>query len=80
MNPTKLVLHFSDFSVIFYTIYKNQQTHFTILVALLQGGPWKDLCVCNVAPRCGGRCGWANSGELAVGLGRGRMGEGLGVP
>jgi hypothetical protein len=49
-NPTKLVLHFSDFSVIFYAIYKNQQTHFTILVALLQGGPRKDLGFCNVAP------------------------------
>jgi hypothetical protein len=24
MNPTKLVLHFSDFPVIFYTIYKKQ--------------------------------------------------------
>jgi hypothetical protein len=23
-----MVLHFSDFSVIFYAIYKNQQTHF----------------------------------------------------
>jgi hypothetical protein len=42
-NPTKLVLHISDFSVIFYAIYKNQQTHFTILVALLQGGPRKVL-------------------------------------
>jgi hypothetical protein len=80
MNPTKLSLRFSDFSVIFYTIYKNKQTHFTILVALLQGGPCKDLCVCNVAPGRGGQRGWANSGELAAGLGRGRMGEGLGVP
>jgi hypothetical protein len=50
MNPKKLVLHFSVFSVIFYAIYKNQKTHFTILVALLQGGPRKDLCFCNVAP------------------------------
>jgi hypothetical protein len=45
-----LVLHFSDFSVIFYAIYKNQQTHFTISVALLQGGPRKYLCFRNVAP------------------------------
>jgi hypothetical protein len=29
-NPTKLVLHFSDFSAIFYAIYNNQQDGFTI--------------------------------------------------
>jgi hypothetical protein len=52
-----LVLHFSDFSVIFYAIYKNQQTHFTIIVALLQGGPWKEKFLCNVAPGGGGRRG-----------------------
>jgi hypothetical protein len=50
MNPKKLVLRFSDFSVIFYTIYKKQGTHFTISVALLQQGPWKELWPCNVAP------------------------------
>jgi hypothetical protein len=79
MNPTKLVLHFSDFSVIFYAIYKKQEINLTIGVHLLQRGPSKDFCVCNVAPRRGGRRGWAKSGELAAGLGRGRMGEGLGV-
>jgi muramoyltetrapeptide carboxypeptidase LdcA involved in peptidoglycan recycling len=36
MNPKKLVLHFSDFSVIFYAIYKNQGITFTIGVHLLQ--------------------------------------------
>jgi hypothetical protein len=72
MNPKKLVLHFPDFSVIFYAIYKNQQTHFTILVALLQGGPRKDLGFCNVAPGTAGRRGWAKSGELTAGIGRGR--------
>jgi hypothetical protein len=36
MNPTKLALHFSDFSVIFYAIYKNQEITFTIGVHLLQ--------------------------------------------
>jgi hypothetical protein len=35
-NPNKLVLHFSDFSVIFYVIYKNQEITFTIGVHLLQ--------------------------------------------
>jgi hypothetical protein len=29
-NPTKLGLHFSDFSTIFYRIYKNQQNACTI--------------------------------------------------
>jgi hypothetical protein len=50
MNPTKLVLHFSDFSVIFYAIYKNQEITFTIGVHLLQQGPWKDFGFRNVVP------------------------------
>jgi hypothetical protein len=36
LNPTKLVLNFSDFSVIFYAIYKNQEITLTIGVHLLQ--------------------------------------------
>jgi hypothetical protein len=80
VNPTKLFLHFFDFSTILYRFYKKQESHFTIGVTLLQEGPWKDFWVCNVAPRRGGRRGWAKSGELAAGLGRGRTGEGLGVP
>jgi hypothetical protein len=42
-NPTKLVLYFSDFSVIFYAIFKNQEITFTIGVHLLQQGPWKEV-------------------------------------
>jgi hypothetical protein len=53
MDPTKLVSHFSEFSVIFYAVYKNQQFNLTIGVYLLRKGPWKDLHVCNVAPRGG---------------------------
>jgi hypothetical protein len=49
-NPTKLVLHFYDLSVIFYAIYNNQEITFTIGVHLLQGGPWKECWLCNVAP------------------------------
>jgi hypothetical protein len=49
-NPTKAVLHFSDFSVICYAIYKNQEITFTIGVHLLQQGPWKEISLCNVAP------------------------------
>jgi hypothetical protein len=68
-NPTKLVLHFCDFSVMFYAIYKNQQTHFTILVALLHGGPRKDLGFCNVAPGRPGSGGPAKFRRAAAGLG-----------
>jgi hypothetical protein len=42
----------------------------------LQRGPWKDFCVCNVAPGHGGWRGWAKSGELASARGRGRTGKG----
>jgi hypothetical protein len=51
MNPTKLVLHFSDFATIFYAIYKNQGNHFTIGVTLLQGSPQNESWFCNVVPR-----------------------------
>jgi hypothetical protein len=50
MNPTNLVLHFSDLSTIFYAIYKKLGIHFTIGVNLLQGGPRKDPWLCNVVP------------------------------
>jgi hypothetical protein len=43
MNPTKLVLHFSDFSVIFYAIYNIQQKHLYYLRIVLQQGPWRFL-------------------------------------
>jgi hypothetical protein len=35
----KLSLHFSDFSTIFYTIYKNQQNGYTIWESFLQQDP-----------------------------------------
>jgi hypothetical protein len=57
MNTTKLVLHFSDFSVIFYAIYKKQEINLTIEVHLLQQGPWKDFGFRNVVP--GGAAGAA---------------------
>jgi hypothetical protein len=75
MNPTKLVLQFFDFSVIFYAIYKNQGTDFTISVALLQQGPWKELWPCNVAP---GR-GWpARVGKIRRAHRRTWQGKGWG--
>jgi hypothetical protein len=75
---TKLDSHFSEFSAIFYTIYKNQQFTLTIEVYLLRKGPWKETKSCNVTPMAVGRRGLANSGELACALARGRGGEGLG--
>jgi hypothetical protein len=71
MNPKKSVLHFSDFSVILYAIYKNQPKGFTILVNLLRQGPWKESEFRNVVPGAAGRRGWAKSGELAARIGRG---------
>jgi hypothetical protein len=40
MNPSKLVLHFSDFSVIFYAIYKKQPTLKYYLSYTFHWGPW----------------------------------------
>jgi hypothetical protein len=42
MNPKKLVLHFSDFSMISYVIYKKQQEHFYYFRSTLRQGPWKE--------------------------------------
>jgi hypothetical protein len=78
MNPTKLVLHFSDFSVIFYAIYKKQGNslyYFSCTFAAgtlertlaLQSGPWVRLA------DAGGQ-NLASSPVLAAGEGRG---EGL---
>jgi hypothetical protein len=75
MNPTKLVLHFSDFSVIFYAIYKKQGNGNTIGVTFLQERPWKEFDVCNVALGAAGRRGRRNSSE-AGGLGRAGAGAG----
>jgi hypothetical protein len=36
MNPTKLVLHFSELSMIFYTFYKFQQMEYTIEDVILR--------------------------------------------
>jgi hypothetical protein len=76
MDTTKFVSHFSDFSVIFYTIYKNQQTTLTIGVTVLQLRPWKDLNVRNVVPMAADRRGFCNSGEAGGVLARGRGGGG----
>jgi hypothetical protein len=79
MDPKKLALHFSDFSVIFYAIYKNQELSLTIGVTFLQSRPWKEFDVCNVAPGAAGRRGWPNSGEAARFLAGEWQGKGLGL-
>jgi hypothetical protein len=70
-----LVSQFSEFSVIFYAIYKNQQNCCTIGVTFLQLRPWKETDVRKVVPMAAGRRGLANSGE-AGGLGRAGAGRG----
>jgi hypothetical protein len=74
-NPTKLSFYFSDFSTIFYTIYKNQQRHFTISVTNLQAGPRKEILLCNVVLGGGQRRSDGNSGRGSLDSGRGRVGE-----
>jgi hypothetical protein len=71
-----LVSHFSEFSAIFYAIYKIQQFGSTIGVTFLQLGPWKDLKVRNVVPPAAGRRGLADSGEVGGTRARGRGGGG----
>jgi hypothetical protein len=74
-GSSKIGFTFSQFSVIFYAIYKIQQFGSTIGVTFLQLGPWKELKVRNVVPMAAGRRGLANSGE-AGGLGRAGTGWG----
>jgi hypothetical protein len=64
-----LVLHFSDVSVIFYAIYKNQENCNTIGDTLLQKHPRKDTLLCNVTPGVAGRRGEAEFRRAAAGLG-----------
>jgi hypothetical protein len=75
MNPTKLGLHFADFSVIFYAIYKNQENHFTIGVTQLQEGP-RNCCFAMWPLGAAGRCGWGKFLRGSPEFGRGRAGGG----
>jgi hypothetical protein len=69
----KLVLHFSDFSVIFYAIYKKQEIHFAVRPSernvALQCSPW------GRPAGAGGSIPVSAGGETR----RGRRGGGLGV-
>jgi hypothetical protein len=79
MDPTKSVSHFSEFSVIFYAIYKKQQNSFTIRVALLQERPWEDFWNCNVVTGARWPARLAQFRRLAAVPGRGRGGGWLGA-
>jgi hypothetical protein len=80
MNPTKLVLHFSDFSVIFYAIYKKQENSLYYFSCTFAAGTLERI----LALQCGpwGRpvgAGCRNSASSPAFLaGRGR-GKGLGA-
>jgi hypothetical protein len=65
--------------VIFYAIYKIQQTALTVGVTFLQLGPWKELKVRNVAPMAAAGAGSpipARPAALLLGEG---VEEGLGA-
>jgi hypothetical protein len=51
MNPTKLVLKFSEFSTIFYTFYKILQSCITIEDGICHRDPCKESRKCNWVPR-----------------------------
>jgi hypothetical protein len=81
-NPTKLVLHFSEFSTIFYAFYKFQQNGSTIKDVSLRLGPWKDLGPRNWVPRPTGwrarRKSGGSGGAPGRGTARGRVHAHLG--
>jgi hypothetical protein len=83
MNLTQLVLHFSDFSVSFYAIYKNQPTLKYRFRTVLQQGPWKFLfsyrnaLALRISPREQG--GPRNAAPGVRGEGGGRLKAHLGV-
>jgi hypothetical protein len=79
-NPKKLVSNFSDFSTMFYAIYKKQGNHFTIGVTLLLGSPRKESFFCNVAPGRPAGAGCLSPASSPPGLAREGREEGLGVP
>jgi hypothetical protein len=71
MNPTNSVLHFSEFSTIFYAFYKFLQKEYTIEDVSLRLGPWKDPRPCNWVPRPTGRRARRKSGGSGGAPGRG---------
>jgi hypothetical protein len=64
MDPKKLVLHFSDFPVIFYAIYKNQSKLKYYLRTSLQLGPRSFGFLTDIPLLCGKPLG--KKGGLAM--------------
>jgi hypothetical protein len=81
-SPTKLVWHFSEFSMIFYAFYKFQKNGYTIEDVTLRLGPWKDPVPRNWVPRPTGRWArWKSDGSGDTpgrGTARGRVHAHLG--
>jgi hypothetical protein len=75
-ESNKIGLHFSDFFVIVYAIYKIRQICVTIGVTFLQIRPWKELNVCNVALGLPAGAGCRNPARPTALAGRERAGEG----
>jgi hypothetical protein len=73
MNPTKLSLHFSEFSTTFYAFYKFLQMEYTIEDVTLRRGPRKDLGPRNWVPRPTGRRAHRKSGGSGGAPGRGTV-------
>jgi hypothetical protein len=76
-ESNKIGFHFSDFSAIFYAIYKKQAIHFTIGVTTLQNDPRKEILYCNVAPGWPAGAAGSNSGEARQSLAREGWGRSL---
>jgi hypothetical protein len=75
INPTKLVLHIYDFSVIFYAIYKKQESHFYYLSYPFAGRPSERNFVLQCGP---GRPGSGGPAKFRPTAGWGRPGTGGG--
>jgi hypothetical protein len=74
-ESNKIGFAFLWFSMILYAIYKKQPNGFTIWVTNLQGGPRKEVLLCNVVPGAPGRRGWSKFRRARRRLGRGRAGK-----
>jgi hypothetical protein len=75
MNPTKLVLHFSDFFMIFYAIYKKQPKHFYYLSYPFAVRPLKRFFLLQCSPWAAGQR-W--SGQILANRRPGPAGHGRG--
>jgi hypothetical protein len=73
-NPKTLELHFSDFSTIFYTIYKKQPKHFYYWSYHFAGRPSERFLSLQCGPWWRGRRGSGhNPARAGGGVGRGRV-------